>query len=372
MSETLHDTAVASHPARMPLSHAKLRKLHPELYTPLAKWIYRGRTAEWLHRIGSHLFYGDSRAAVVVSTAPLIVAAYTDELDCVALLRFEDSLAKEYALEIGSRLVTANLYYDLEETGYESDLIPGPATTGRYGNFVPLIADFLTDNLDRLAKRKAEISEDEWLRTETLGQTYLMENFARPRDGRPCWCYEPAAKSEAPPLPEKPVELPYDPRVAKQEIIKRISFVVIFAGLTLLGIKFIRRPASDTWLPVAVFAVMLVVATVDLLRLPRELKRKSIRGKRWTIKGAYLAIGAIAVAVLLGVFSELLIYSTLGTWPAIAIWLAAFLATLAFYPWRNAEERENVTNFWIWIIYSVVAGFITLALAYFVAFLRKL
>jgi hypothetical protein len=372
VTETLDDTALASHPARVPLSHAKLRKLHPELYSPLARWIYRRRTAEWLTRIEEHLFYGDSRAAVVVSTAPLIVAAYTDEIDCVALLRFDDSLASEYALEVGSRLVTANIYDYLEDKGYESDLIPGPATTGRYGNFVPLIADFLTDDADRLAERKAEISAEEWLRTETLGQTYLTENFARPRDGRPCWCYEPAAKSEAPPLPEKPVKLPYDPRVEKQEVIKRISFVFIFAVLTVLGIKVFRRQSYATWLGFAVFAVMLVVALVDLLRLPRDLKRKTIRGKRWSIKTAYMGVGSIAVAVVLGLFSELFIYSTLGTWPAIAIWLAAFIATLAFYPWRNAEERENAPKFWVWIIYSVVAGFITLALAYFVAFLRWL
>ena len=372
MTETLDDTAGASSPAQVQLSHAKLRQLHPELYSPLAKWIYRRRTAEWLHRITEHLFYGDSRAAVVVSTSPLIVAAYTDEIDCVALLRFDDSLASQYALEIGSRLVTANIYYYLEESGYESDLIPGPATTARYGNFVPLIADFLTNDVERLAERKAEISEDEWLRTETLGQTYLTENIALPRDGRPCWCYEPAAKSEAPPLQEKPVELPYDPVVEKQEIIKRISFVVIFAVLTLLGIKVFRRNSYSTWLPFAVFAVMFIVTVVDLLRLPRDLKRKTIRGKRWSIKGAYMGVGTIAVAVVLTFFSEVFIYSTLGTWPATAIFLAAFLATLAFYPWRNAEEKQNVPNFWIWVIYSVVAGFLTLALAYFVAFLRWL
>ena len=44
------------------------------------------------------LLHGDSRAAVVVSVDPLLlVAAYTDELDCVALLRFPDSeFVEEY------------------------------------------------------------------------------------------------------------------------------------------------------------------------------------------------------------------------------------------------------------------------------------
>ncbi len=142
--------------------------------------------------------------------------------------------------------------------------------------------------------------------------------------------------------------------------------------MTLLGVKVFPRHSYTTWLPFAVFAVMLVVALVDLLRLPRDLKRKTIRGKRWSIETAYMGVGSIAVAVVLGLFSELFVYSTLGTWPAIAIWLAAFIATLAFYPWRNTDEKENAPNFWIWVIYSVLAGVITLALAYFLAFLRWL
>ena len=39
--------------------------------------------------IAEHLIFGDSRAAVVISIYPkLIVAAYSDELDCVAMLLF--------------------------------------------------------------------------------------------------------------------------------------------------------------------------------------------------------------------------------------------------------------------------------------------
>ena len=38
--------------------------------------------------MAEHLEHGDSRAAIVISTDPeLLIAAYTDELDCIAMLR---------------------------------------------------------------------------------------------------------------------------------------------------------------------------------------------------------------------------------------------------------------------------------------------
>jgi len=42
-----------------------------------------------IEAISNHLKMGDSRAAVVISIHPkLVIAAYTDELDCVAMLQF--------------------------------------------------------------------------------------------------------------------------------------------------------------------------------------------------------------------------------------------------------------------------------------------
>lgn len=101
----------------------------------------------------------------------------------MALLRFSDRFVSEYDLKPGSRLITVNTYEYHDgsyERSYETDLAPGPAASGNYRNFSPFIADFLTDDLDRLAKRKATIGEDEWRRTEELGETYVSENYARP------------------------------------------------------------------------------------------------------------------------------------------------------------------------------------------------
>ena len=41
---------------------------------------------------------------------PLVVAAYTDEMCAVALLRFPRWLCTERGLEVGARLLTANTY----------------------------------------------------------------------------------------------------------------------------------------------------------------------------------------------------------------------------------------------------------------------
>ncbi len=360
MIETLEQNSEASLPAEVRLSHAKLKKLQPEFYSLGSKWIWHRRRSYWLSYFESHLYYGDSRSAVVVSTSPLLIAAYTDEIDCIAVLRFDDSLVSEYGLKIGSRLITTNRYYDIEDSGYESDLVPGPANTGRYGNFMPLIADFLTDNAERLDELKAEISEDEWLRTETLGQSYLTEGFARPRDGRPCWAQQPAAVSEAPPLPEK---LYYSRRVAQQEAIKRILLLIFFAVISLWALSGWRRGVFAAREAVVVFGGFFVVTLIGVLRLPRDIKRKTIRGKRLTIKSAYLGIGAFVATVLLTGFSEHLVYPRAKTWQ-IAVLVATFLATAAFYPFRNREEKEFATDFTRWLIYSAAAAFLTLALMY--------
>lgn len=76
---------------------------------------------------------------------------------------------------------------------YEEDLTAGSQTYGRYGNFVPFIAEFLTDDLNVLEKRKKLITEDEWSRTKNLSDEYLSRAEARARDGRPVYSSFPAS-----------------------------------------------------------------------------------------------------------------------------------------------------------------------------------
>ncbi|MGY8642263.1 MAG: hypothetical protein ACKVJU_14370 [Verrucomicrobiales bacterium] len=91
----------------------------------------------------------------------MLIAAYTDDLDCVAMLRFQDSLnlVDHFGLRKGSQLLTVNYYSRSSEV--DQDLFPGPLDSGSWTGFEPIIADFLTTDLDQLANRKGTISLDE-------------------------------------------------------------------------------------------------------------------------------------------------------------------------------------------------------------------
>lgn len=367
MTKTLDDDTQASHPGGFPLSRAKLKLLQPELFGPLS-WIGwdwengkpQNRASIWLTRIEEQLLFGDSRAAVVVSTSPLLVAAYTDEIDCVALLRFSRRFISEYNLERGSRLVTVNTY-EFADGSYETDLKPGPESYGTYGNVFPMIADFLTDDVARLAERKLEISEDEWRRTETLGQSYRREKYARPRDGRPCWSFLPAERLPSD-LPD--IEPPKPAAISILEVPKRILMLVFFIAMLLWGVFKANVNSRAGVFALAVFGSMLVISIVYLLRLPRDLKtRVSIR-EAHSLKKSYMWIGAVAVSFLLGVAGEVIFASLRGFWPNFAIWVSAFLTTLALYPFRDDEMKRDYPTLKSWAVLSCLWGLLSVGLAH--------
>ena len=193
-TRTLDDRTSASDPGRITLSHDKVRVLTPELYEKRGLWGLLGMLSPeqrfWRTRHEEHLQHGDSRAALVVSIDPLLVAAYTDELDCIAMLRFPQELVQQYSLQPGTRLLTVNLY--ARGTTPVADLENGPASYRRYSNFTPLIADFVSEDRARIERRKAAIEEPEWLRTRALAERYLARHGANARDGRPLHSHKPA------------------------------------------------------------------------------------------------------------------------------------------------------------------------------------
>jgi hypothetical protein len=196
MTETLDDSSFASDPGRIALRHEKMSRLHPELYLykGLCNRLKKRFTPQQLywhtyHR--EHLENGDSRAAVVISLQPLVIAAYTDEFDCVAMLQFPDFLVSEYALAVGSRLLTVNTYYQ-GHSNLVADLEHGSASFYRYWNFTPFIAEFLSIDFDRIEQRKSEISDEEWARTLELAHAYLAQHGSQFRNGLPLYCSIPA------------------------------------------------------------------------------------------------------------------------------------------------------------------------------------
>jgi hypothetical protein len=185
---------LAGNAAMLALSEDRLRKVQPQLFDT-AQWSREDERAKWLRDIRHTLGRGDSRAAVVVDAANAIVASYTDELDCVVLLKFDPALALAHGWRDGTRLLSANSYLD-RDNGVAPDLRPGPGDEGRWGNLWPLIADLLTDDAAGLAARKATIAEAEWNRAWDLGLRALANNDI-PRDGRPVTSMAPARKPRA-------------------------------------------------------------------------------------------------------------------------------------------------------------------------------
>ncbi len=197
-TQTLNDNTFASDPGLIIPSWEKVRRLQPDLFPSyLWKLTHRDfwqRYERHLTRIEEQLSNGDSRAAVVLSVEPCIVAAYTDELDCVALLRFPDDAARDLGVKRGSRLLTVNTY-SWRKAGIASDLMLGPNDLERYGNFYPFIAEFYSDDFERINARKAAISEHEFRLAERLGHEALKRGVA-PRDGRTLYCGRPVKQTQ--------------------------------------------------------------------------------------------------------------------------------------------------------------------------------
>ncbi len=145
---TMDPSTPAGNPGGLALSRRKLAVLQPELLSwwrwTLGAWTgkhpFRATDRNYfLTHIEEHLQYGDTRAAVVVGLRPLRIAAYSDELDCTALLAFPDSYADEYRLKPGGRLLCVNTYASIDR-GHASDLVDGEGSSHRWGNFAPYIA----------------------------------------------------------------------------------------------------------------------------------------------------------------------------------------------------------------------------------------
>ena len=191
-TQTLDDNTFASNPGLVTLSHDKLRRLQPNLYLSWFQKRFKPQLEQkvqfWLTHIDEHLSNGDSRAAVAVSTEPPLVAAYTDELDCVVLLEFPYEVVAAIPFEVGTRLLTINTYGS-RDNGVASDLKVGPGDCGRWGNFAPFVAEFFSDDIERIETRKSQISEEEWKHTQQLGIEALQSEI-EPRSGRPLLCFQ--------------------------------------------------------------------------------------------------------------------------------------------------------------------------------------
>ncbi|MES2322034.1 MAG: hypothetical protein V4633_07220 [Pseudomonadota bacterium] len=186
-------TPQASNPGGLAISIDRLLILQPDIADPHFWQGDQEKCQAYLGAMEEQLRDGDARSAVVIDADTGLVAAYTDELDCVVMLRFNPGMAAQFGWRPGTRLISCNSYTPASE-GIAPDLTPGPSDTGRYGNVWPLIADLLTEDSAGLAAIKARIGEPEWQRTFELGRLWRRARPGPARDGRPLLSYRSASK----------------------------------------------------------------------------------------------------------------------------------------------------------------------------------
>ena len=170
------------------MSLSKLKTIQPNLFSDKADTKLR---TGWIKLLADQLKNGDARAAVVIDPEQGLVAAYSDEIDCVVTLKFDLELAQSHGWKAGTRLLTVNTYQPIQK-GLAADLVPGPKHTRKFGNVRPIIADLLTDDAGSVDLRKQAITEPEWSRALQLGNEAMVAKKFPPRDGRPLRCDKPA------------------------------------------------------------------------------------------------------------------------------------------------------------------------------------
>lgn len=94
----------AENQAKVKFSYKKYYSFRNKINT---KFSERFRSDMRIDSVSRALCFGDTQPAIVVSTAPLLIGAYSDEMDAVVMLRFPDGFAERYKLTAGTRLTTS-------------------------------------------------------------------------------------------------------------------------------------------------------------------------------------------------------------------------------------------------------------------------
>ena len=144
----------ATNPGGVSLSRRKLREIRK--YLPFFSRLFIDDNT--YEKLDQWLRLGATNPAIVKSLNPLIISAYAEDVDAVVFLKFPDELAKIYGLEVGTRLVTSNIFYKWEP----KDVIPGEYSTQAYSDFTPVVQLFLSDDHIKIIKRPETIPEKMW------------------------------------------------------------------------------------------------------------------------------------------------------------------------------------------------------------------
>jgi hypothetical protein len=181
--------STASDPLGIDASVHKIRELRPDWFglrsfgLRLTGKISSQDRERWFRYFNWNTQRGDSRAAVVLQTDPLLVAAYSDDLHAAVVLKFPSWLVARHHLAIGSRLVTINNYVPGKSRAADLPPVDGLQTT--LTNYRPLIAEFISDETDVIERRRKSIQNAEYELAQKLGDAYLRHNSYMCRRGEP-------------------------------------------------------------------------------------------------------------------------------------------------------------------------------------------
>jgi len=192
-TKTLDNESMAEVAGGVRLSEERLHVLEPGLKGWRGKLFDARLTLGSLSRLtavevfSEHLMYGDAAPALVVSTAPLKVAAFAPGLDAVVMLEFEDAVrdALPETPDVGDRLLVINTYEPMNEDGYVRGVIPGPNAPGQFRNAAPLVADWLTEDTARVQLIKGSFPEALWRYVDGLASSYVEYFGEKARAGNP-------------------------------------------------------------------------------------------------------------------------------------------------------------------------------------------
>lgn len=168
----------AENQANVKFSYKKYYSFRNKINT---KFSERFRSDMKIDFVMRSLLYGDTQPAIVVSTNPLLIAAYSDEMDAVVMLQFPKEFAEQYNLAVGTRLTTSNVYFN--GAAVADDIHVGEKYSRQYADFVPIVQLFLGKKDEKIMEKVNLFNEDVWQTVSEKADEYVRLYPNRARDG---------------------------------------------------------------------------------------------------------------------------------------------------------------------------------------------
>lgn len=160
--------------AELTISDSKYEMLEPELYgykkAPLT--IKKGVPANVKKYIKTVFQHGICNPAFVYQLNPLIIVAYSYEIDCIIPIQFPKTYQPPVVLKLNQRLLSVNTYGRNNDV-IEDDLIEGPESINEWKDFAPHIAELYSDDISLIKEKKAAIEEKYWEKLVILTKEYF-------------------------------------------------------------------------------------------------------------------------------------------------------------------------------------------------------